>query len=66
MARARTRRTTVVCVGDCASCAACVRRLPVELVRLMAVTRGVEPVVYDTAVHCSRVWLRAHPVAKVA
>lgn len=56
----------MVCVGDCALCAACVRRLPVELVRLMAVTRGVEPVVYDTAVRCSRLWLRAHPVDKVA
>lgn len=47
------------CVGDCALCSACVRRLPVTL---MAQSRDAVPTVFATAVTCSRRWLRAHPL----
>lgn len=47
--------------GDCGLCAPCVRRLPQDLVVLMSISRGFEPAVYATALHCSRLWLRTHP-----
>ena len=50
------------CVGDCASCSACVRRLPVAMVTLMAQSRDAVPTVFATAVTCSQMWLRAHPL----
>ena len=50
------------CVGDCALCSACVRRLPVAMVTLMAQSRDAVPTVFATAVTCSRMWLRVHPL----
>ena len=52
--------------GECALCSTCVLRLPVEMVGLMARTRGTVPAVFATAVKCSRLWLRAHPLIAAA
>jgi hypothetical protein len=49
------------CAGECGLCEACVRRLPLALVQLMAQSRHVLPGLFATAVKCSRMWLRAHP-----
>ena len=53
------------CADDCGLCEACVRRLPLALVQLMAPSRHALPGLFATAVCCSRMWLRAHP-AKAA
>ena len=50
-----------LCTGDCGLCTACVRRLPVALVELMAKSRDAVPVVFETAVRCAGMWLRANP-----
>jgi hypothetical protein len=46
---------------ECGLCQACVRRLPLTLVQLMAQSRHARPGLFVTAVTCSRMWLRAHP-----
>ena len=56
-----TRLRPARCADDCGLCEACVRRLPLALVQLMAQSRLARPGLFATAVTCSRMWLRAHP-----
>jgi hypothetical protein len=48
------------CAGDCGLCPDCVTRLPLAMVELMAASRKSVPAVYETAVKCAGMWLRAH------
>lgn len=50
----------VGCGGDCGLCPGCLTRLPVHLVELMARSKDTVPAVYETAVKCAGMWLRAH------
>jgi hypothetical protein len=46
------------CAGVCGLCEACIRRLPVA----MAQSRDTAPALFDTAVKCAGLWLRARRV----
>ncbi len=50
------------CAGVCGLCEACIRRLPVAMVQLMAQSRETAPALFDTAVTCAGMWLRARRV----
>lgn len=50
------------CAGVCGLCQACIRRLPVAMVQLMAQSRDTAPALFDTAVTCAGMWLRARRV----
>jgi hypothetical protein len=50
------------CAGVCGLCEACIRRLPVAMVQLTARSRDTAPALFDTAVKCAGMWLRAHRV----
>ena len=50
------------CAGVCGLCQACIRRLPVAMVQLMAQSRETSPALFDTAVKCAGMWLRARRV----
>jgi hypothetical protein len=50
------------CAGVCGLREACIRRLPVAMVQLTARSRGTAPALFDTAVTCAGMWLRARRV----
>lgn len=52
------------CRGDCGACRDCITRLPTTLVELMATSKDAVPAVFDTAVKCAGMWLRANPQSK--
>ena len=56
-----TELSPVRCAGECGLCQACIRRLPLALVQLMAPSRHARPGLFATPVTCSRMWLWAHP-----
>jgi hypothetical protein len=46
------------CAGVCGLCEACIRRLPVAMAR----SGGTAAALFDTAVKCAGLWLRARRV----